>query len=121
MQGSLPQGAAAPCVVINGKALTFSFALDALEVIAQLSQDFLPLLPNDKVRLEIYSVLKLTYKACVQFIRSGLRALNGLHLPCVAHYRTSCQENGTRQKRHNAVCQMIQLFMLCAPGAASGC
>jgi hypothetical protein len=36
-------------VVINGKALTFSFALDALEVIAQLSRDFLPPLPNDKV------------------------------------------------------------------------
>jgi hypothetical protein len=36
-------------VVINGKSLTFSFALDALEVIAQLSHDFLPPLPNDKV------------------------------------------------------------------------
>lgn len=49
LQGSLPEGSAAPCVVINGKALTFNFALDALEVIAQLAQDFLPPLPNDKV------------------------------------------------------------------------
>jgi hypothetical protein len=53
LQGLLPEGSSAPCVVINGKALTFSFALDALEVIAQLSQDFLPPLPNDKVRKEI--------------------------------------------------------------------
>jgi len=36
-------------VVINGKALTFSFALDALEVIVQLAQDFIPALLNDKV------------------------------------------------------------------------
>jgi hypothetical protein len=50
LQGMLPEGSSAPCVIINGKALTFSFALDALEVIAQLSQDFLPPLPNDKVR-----------------------------------------------------------------------
>lgn len=48
-QGALPEGSAAPCVVINGKALTFSFALDALEVIVQLAQDFIPALPNDKV------------------------------------------------------------------------
>lgn len=50
LQGCLLEGSAAPCVVINGKSLTFSFALDALEVVAQLSQDFLPPLPNDKVR-----------------------------------------------------------------------
>jgi hypothetical protein len=51
LQGCLLEGSAAPCVVINGKSLTFSFALDALEVVAQLSQDFLPPLPNDKVRM----------------------------------------------------------------------
>lgn len=50
LQGYQLEGSAAPCVVINGKSLTFSFALDALEVVAQLSQDFLPPLPNDKVR-----------------------------------------------------------------------
>jgi hypothetical protein len=52
VQGLQPEGSAAPCVVIYGKSLTFSFALDALEVTAQMSQDFLPpppLLPSDKV------------------------------------------------------------------------
>jgi hypothetical protein len=49
LQGSLPEGSAAPCVVINGKAVTFNFALDALEVVAQLTPDFIPALPNDKV------------------------------------------------------------------------
>lgn len=53
-QGSLPEGASSsaspPCVVISGKShLSFSFALDALEVVAQLSGDFIPALPNDKV------------------------------------------------------------------------
>lgn len=57
MQGSLPEGSAPPCVVINGKALTFSFALDALEVTAQLSRDFLPPLPNDKVRCDTASCI----------------------------------------------------------------
>eukprot|EP00775_Hariotina_reticulata_P007116 gene7116-7330_t len=38
----------APCVVINSKACTFSFALDALDVVAQLRDDFLPLSRDDK-------------------------------------------------------------------------
>jgi len=40
----------APCVVINSKACTFSFALDALDVAAQLREEFIPVCRDDKVR-----------------------------------------------------------------------
>lgn len=50
LQEPLLEGSAAPCVVINGSSCTFSFALDALEVITQISQDFIPSTKADKVR-----------------------------------------------------------------------
>lgn len=80
-QGVLPEGSAAPCVVINGKALTFSFALDALEVIAQLSQDFIPALPNDKVCV-VWGMHQAWWDAS--------RCSSGLHCPlypCPSHWQ----------------------------------
>lgn len=47
-QSPPPEGSK-PCVVIHGKACTFSFALDALEVVGQLASDFIPASRDDKV------------------------------------------------------------------------
>jgi hypothetical protein len=51
LQGVLPEGAVPPCVVIDGKSSSFSFALDALEVVRQLAcDDWLPSTRDTKVR-----------------------------------------------------------------------
>lgn len=60
------EGSAAPCVVINGKSCGFSFALDAFEVVAQLSQDFLPPSQHDKVCALCGGVCVWLWCACMR-------------------------------------------------------
>lgn len=36
-------------MVVNGRTSTFSFAMDALDIAAQLNQEFIPALKEDKV------------------------------------------------------------------------
>jgi hypothetical protein len=65
-----------PCVVIDGKSSSFSFALDALEVVGQLAcEDWLPSTRDTKVRPAGRAGSTRRVWACVSAVGDCLRLM----------------------------------------------